>query len=168
VIYLIWKGILKSTANYGLISQRRIKVLSAEIDPSLIRHSEYDIEVSNTDNLELKNANKLVIIPVLEYSDLEFRRNKQTLLSLPIKTIENITISIPEANLKGDNNPILKITFNDSNSSSKSITLNIKNRKNAPRIQQQILLLKEAAQNDSVRKSIMSSLNPKLQLMFRK
>ena len=134
-----------------------------EIDPSLIQHSEYDIEVDDSDNIELKSANKLVIIPVLENGELELRRNKQTLLLLPIKAIEKVvTIPIQEANLKRENGSILKIIFSDDNSSDKSITFNVKNKRHTPRIQQQILLLKEAAQNDSVRKAIISSLNPKL------
>ena len=134
-----------------------------EIDPSLVQHSEYDIEVNDSDNIELKSANKLVIIPVLENSELELRRNKQTLLSLPIKAIEKVvTNSIQEVNLNRENGSVLKVIFSDDSSSDKSFTFNVKNKRHTPRIQQQILLLKEAAQDDSVRKAIISSLNPRL------
>lgn len=122
-----------------------------EIDPSLVQHSEYSIEINDTDNIELENANKLVIIPVLEHSDLELRRNKETLLSLPIKSIEKvISISNLEENLKKDKDSVLKITFNDTDSSNKSVTFNVKNKRHVPTIQQQILLLKEAERDSSV------------------
>jgi hypothetical protein len=134
-----------------------------ELDPALIRHSEYDIEVNDTENAELKDANKLVIIPVLERSEIEFRKNKQTLLSILINTIEKIDmVSSLGENLKKESDSALKITLTDADSSNKSITLTVKNKKHTSRIQRQILLLKEAAQDPSVKKSIMSSLNPNL------
>jgi hypothetical protein len=98
---------------------------------------------------------------VLERSEIEFRKNKQTLLSTLINTIEKIdTVSLLGENFRKESD--LKIDFTDADSSNKSITLTVKNKKHTSIIQRQILLLKEAAQDPSVKKSIMSSPNPNL------
>jgi hypothetical protein len=69
------------------------------IDSDLVQHSEYDIEVlANNDVALVKDARKLVINPTLVPNIIEFKKNKDALLTIPVSDIEKV---ITASNIEG-------------------------------------------------------------------
>lgn len=133
-----------------------------EINPDLVRHSDYDIEVNDDDGIMLvKDVNKVVVDPTIAENTIEFRKNKNTLLVVPIKDIEDIDV-IQNLQTSSGKNLDITITFNDNQQNKKSITFRVKNNKYANAIDQQIRLLKDAEGDPSIQKKIKSILNPEL------
>ena len=133
-----------------------------EINSDLVRHSEYDIEVNDNDDITLvSDAHKLVIDPTFTENAIEFRKSKNTLLVLPVKDIEDIDV-IQNLQTSSGKNSDITITFNDNQQNKKSITFKVKNNKYVDTIVQQIRLLKDAEGDPSIQKKIKSILNPDL------
>jgi hypothetical protein len=144
-------------------SGRRNDLGDSVINTDLLRYSEYDIEVSDNDDggiAEVKDARKLVIDPTYVGNSIEFKKNKNTLLVLPVKDIEDLdTTSDFQTNSGKDSH--IEITFND-NQRNKSIKFKAKNDKYIDMIVRQIHLLKDAEGDPSIQKKIKSILNPEL------
>src|ERR1041385_3340504 len=84
-----------------------------KINSDLIRHSEYDIEVKDADDVMLVNdAYKLIIDPSFTENTIEFRKSKNTILTLPVVGIENLEIT-PGSQTNSTRDSDIKITFND-------------------------------------------------------
>lgn len=97
-----------------------------EINSDLIRHSEYDIEVKNTDDVMLVNdAHKLIIDPSFTENTIEFRKGKNTLLTLPAVDIEDLEIT-PDSQTNSTKDTDIKIIFNDDQQDKKSIKFKAK------------------------------------------
>src|SRR5690348_5316676 len=97
-----------------------------EIDSDLIRHSEYDIDVKDADDLILVNdAHKLIIDPSFTENTVEFRKDKNTLLNLPVMDIEDLEIA-QDFQTNSAKDPDIKITFNDNQQDKKSIKFKAK------------------------------------------
>jgi hypothetical protein len=98
------------------------------INSDLVNHSEYDIEVNDSDDITLvKDGRKLVIDPTYMGNTIEFRKSKNTLLAIPVKDIEDIdVISNPQTSTKDSS---IKIIFNDNQQNKKPITFKVKNNK---------------------------------------
>jgi Short C-terminal domain len=130
------------------------------INPDLVRHSEYDIEV-NDDVALVKHAHKLVITPTYTGSTIEFNKSNNTLLAIAVKDIEDIDI-ISNLQTSSGKDSDIKIAFNDNRQNKKSITFKVKNNKHLDVIKQQINLLKRAEVDPFIQKKIKSMLNPEL------
>ncbi len=92
------------------------KVEDIAINSDLVRHSEYDIEANDNDDIAIvHDAGKLVIDPTYVENTIEFRKNKNTLLAIPVKDIEDISvISNPQAS-SGKDSPINNLSTSDTN-----------------------------------------------------
>jgi hypothetical protein len=134
------------------------------IDSDLVQHSEYGIEVlTNNDDALIKDARKLVINPTVIPNIIEIKKNKDTLLTIPVSDIEKVILAsnIEQSSKKGTDS-VIEISFHDDLQNKKSIILDSKNKKHANIIQQQIQLLKDSENKPSIQKAIKSALNPKL------
>ena len=141
------------------------KVEHIAINSELIQHSEYEIEVvDNHDVTLVKDARKLVIVPTWSQNAIAFKRNKDTLLTIPISNIDNvIVISNVEDDLKKEKqNSTIQITFSDTVLKIRSLVFTPKNEKDVNIIQQQIKLLKDAEVAPSIQRAIKIVLNPAL------
>lgn len=114
-----------------------------------LHHSEYDIEsLDNGDNALIKDAHKLIVNPidVEDINIIQFRKNKNSLLTIPIENIEKV-ISGSNADVNYTKQEaeslIIQITFSDSQQSKKSIFFKVKNKKYVDEIQRQIQLIKD-------------------------
>jgi len=145
-------------------SERGNDIENTAINVDLLRHSEYDIEVSDNDEdaiAVVKDAHKLVIDPTYTGNSIEFKKSKNALLVIPVKDIEDMDI-ISNPQTPSSKDFYLKTIFNDNQQNRKSITFKVKNDKHVDAIKQQINLLKNAEIDPFIQKKIKAMLNPDL------
>src|SRR5690349_19144891 len=90
------------------------------INPDLIQHSEYDIELlDNSDITFAKDVNKLVINPTYTQNIIAFKKNKDTLLTIPLRDIDKIVVTantehdIKKEKEKEKESLPIQVTFSD-------------------------------------------------------
>ena len=124
--------------------------LSITYGPGLLKHLEYDIEVLGSDDKSLLSARKLLVNPEDKQNSLEFRKNKDILLTIPISDIKELTtISEIRGKFGREKDSVVGITLHSSTvlQNKRFINFDIKNGKHVDLIQQQIELLKKAETN---------------------
>jgi len=133
--------------------------------PEFLKHLEYDIEVLDSDDTSLLSARKLEVNPEDKQKSLEFRKNKDILLTIPISDIKELTtISGIRGKFGKEKESVVGIVLHSSPvlQNKRFINFDIKNRKHVDLIQQQIEFLKDAETNKSSQTSIKITLNPEL------
>ena len=141
-------------------SERDNKLQNIAVNLELLRHSEYDIEVSDNEDRDIthvKDARRLVIDPTFIGNRIEFRKGKITLLAIPIKDIEDMDVM-----LSIDKDSGIQIIFNDNQQNTNSVTFKVKNKKHVNVLEQQINLLKDAESDPFIQEKVKSMLNPDL------
>ena len=139
--------------------------LSITYGPGLLKHLEYDIEVLGSDDKSLLSARKLLVNPEDKQNSLEFRKNKDILLTIPISDIKELTtISEIRGKFGREKDSVVGITLHSSTvlQNKRFINFDIKNGKHVDLIQQQIELLKKAETNKTSQTAIKIMLNPEL------
>jgi hypothetical protein len=134
-------------------------------NPELLKHLEYDIEVIGSDDTSLLSARRLVINTEDKQNKLEFRKQKDILLTIPISDIEQLsTISDVRGRFGKQKDSVVGITLYSSHTlqNKKFITFDVKNKKNVDLIHQQIALLKDAETNQSSLRAIKTTLYPRI------
>jgi hypothetical protein len=78
----------------------------------LLQQLEYDIEVIESDNVASQQARKLVISPEYRKSTLQFRRDKDTLLTIPIAdVVEILSVSNIHGRFGRERNSVIRLAF---------------------------------------------------------
>lgn len=128
-------------------------------NPELLQQLEYDIEVIESDNVAPQQARKLVISPEYRKNTVQFRKDKDTLLTIPIAdVIEILSVSNISGRFGRERNSVIRLAFY----TERSIIFDVKNKKFVNVIEQQIKLLKDAEGNQSLQKGILTTIYPQL------
>jgi hypothetical protein len=133
-------------------------------NPELLQQLEYDIKVIESDNVASQQARKLVINPEYRKNTIQFRRHKDTLLTIPIADVVKIlTVSNIRKRFGRERNSVIRLVFSSLGiTTERSIKFDVKNVRFVNVFVQQIKLLNDAEGNQSLQKAILTTIYPQL------
>jgi hypothetical protein len=80
----------------------------------LLQQLEYDIKVIESDNVASHQAHKLVISPESRKNTIQFRRHKDTFLTIPISGVVDIlSVSNVSGRFRRERNSVIRLVFSD-------------------------------------------------------
>lgn len=106
----------------------------------LLRHLEYDIEVLESDYIEPKFAQTLIIKPEDEHSSFLFKKDNNTLLAIPVADVKELaTVSNIRSRFGKVKKSVVSMVLHSSAifQGKKSITFDMKDKKYVNLLQEQ-------------------------------